>query len=129
MGGGDAFNFNESALRERFDGDGAAGGVGRLEELGVHLVHGGEIPHIGQEDGGFYHTPETEPGRFQDGPGVGKALAGLLLHPSFRESAGARVDGKLSRYEYQPGAAVHRLAVRSDGRWGLFCLNGFHRML
>lgn len=51
--GGDALDLDEGGFREGLDGEGAAGRVWSLEELGIDGVHCGEIVHIGKEDGGL----------------------------------------------------------------------------
>ena len=43
-----ALHLNEGAFGESLDGHGAAGGERSAEELGVDIIHGGEVPHVGQ---------------------------------------------------------------------------------
>ena len=93
LAGCNALNLHQGAFRERLDRDGAAGREGGGEELGVDFVHGGEIGHVGQEDGGLDDVLEAQAGLFEDGPRIGEALPGLDLDATFREGAGGRVDG------------------------------------
>ncbi len=90
-----ALDLHQGALREGLDGDGAAGREGSGEELGVDFVHGGEVGHVGQEDGGLDHVLEAQAGRFENGARIGEALPGLDLDAAFGEGAGGRVDGQL----------------------------------
>ncbi len=122
----DALDLHQGAFRERLDGDGAAGREGGGEELGVHLVHGGEVGHVGQENRGLHHVGKAQSRRFEDGAGVGEALPGLDLHVTFREGAGGRVDGQLPGNENEADAGVDGLAVRPDGGRGFFSVDCVH---
>ena len=82
---GDALNLYECSFGEGLDGHGTAGREGTRKEGGVHLVHGGEISHIGQENRGFDHVGKREARFLQDGLCVEDGLAGLLLDAAVRE--------------------------------------------
>ena len=110
---GDALNLYECAFGEGLHGHGTAGREGTRKEGGVHLVHGGEISHIGQENRGFDHVGKREARFLQDGLCVEDGLAGLLLDAAVRECARRGVDGKLSGKENQAGATADGLAVRA----------------
>ena len=126
---GYALHFHQGSLRKGFHGNGAAGRERGGEKLGIHLVHGAEIGHIGQKDGGFHDVAQRQAARLENGLGVGDALAGLLLDAALRECAGGGVDGQLAGNEDESGTGIDSLAVRADGRRGLLCLNGFHRTI
>ena len=51
--------------------------VYKRQVLGVHLVEGGEVGHVGQEAGGLVHPVEARARGGQDGPHVLAALLGL----------------------------------------------------
>ena len=127
--GGDALDFNEGASREGLDGEGAAGRERSGEELGVDLVHGGEIAHVGKEYRRLDDARKAEAGRFEDGPRVEQGLAGLLLDAALREGTRGGIDGELTGNENEAVAAVDSLAVRADGGRCFFSVDRFHSIL
>ena len=60
-------------------GEAGAGRIGRLELLGIELVHGGEVPHIGEEHRALHHVVPGQAGSLQGLVQIGKALEELLL--------------------------------------------------
>ena len=118
-------NLNQSALRKGLHSHSTAGRERRSEELGIHLVHSGEVSHIGQKNRSLDHVGQGKAGFFQDGLCIQDGLTGLLLNAAFRESARSGIDGKLSGKENKAGAAVNGLAVRADSGRSFLRADGF----
>ncbi len=53
--------------------------------LGVDIVDGGEVLHVGEEDGALDHLGEGRPAGLQDGTHVLHHLLGLGAHVGARE--------------------------------------------
>ena len=80
LSGSDALDFYEGILGKGFYRNGAAGGEGSLEKLGVHLVHGGKICHISKQHRSLYHIIICEPGSLKYCTYILKRTAGLCLN-------------------------------------------------
>ena len=94
------------------------------KERGVNAVHGSEVVHVAQENGGFDDVFHGCAGSLEDGPAVFKRLAGLLLDRG-GESTGGHINGKLAGRDDQ-AARPDALRIRADRRRGLFgCDNVF----
>src|ERR1039458_1119133 len=66
---GDRINFHQGVLGQARHLDGRAGGRDdtlRREVSSVHLVHGGEVGHIFEEDGGLDDVGQVEASLFKD---------------------------------------------------------------
>ena len=98
-GHGDAFDFDEGVFREAGYLDGGTGGWHVAfwgEVAGVDLVHGGEVVHVLEEDGGLENVGEREVDGVEDGAEVFADALGLLGDAAFDEVAGGGVDGDLA---------------------------------
>ena len=124
--GCNALDFDERSFWKRLDRDCAPGGERLREEGSIYLIHGGEIPHVCEEDRRLDHVRKAEAGCLEYSRSVEKALPGLLPDPAFREGSGRRIYRKLASNEHKSAARIDCLAVRSDGRRGLVCLDRFH---
>lgn len=88
-----------------------------MEVLGIHLVHGSEVRHVGEEDGGLNHIVERSAGLGEDGLDVLDRLAGLGLDVGGHLAVGG-VDGKLTGYKDQV-AGLYGLAIGADCAGGV----------
>ena len=121
---GDALDLNERVLGEAGDFDRAARRIVTGKERGVNAVHGSEVVHVAQENGGFDDVFHGCAGSLEDGLAVFERLAGLLLDRG-GESTGGHVNGKLAGRDDQ-AARPDALRIRADRRGGLFgCDNVF----
>ena len=98
--------------------DGAAA-PGRLagEVLGVDLVEGGEVGHVGDEAGGLDDLGQVGAGGGQDGGHIAAALLGLG-GDALGDIAGGRIHGDLAGAENE-GTCDHALGVGADGGRGV----------
>src|SRR5882762_5826386 len=95
----DHFDLDESVFGESGHGYGGAGGGydafgGKV--FGVDLVHGGEVGHVLEEDGGLYDVNEVEAGFAEDGFEVFEHAGGLFGDAAGDEHAGGRVQSDLA---------------------------------
>src|SRR5882724_2523604 len=111
------FDLHLHAFGQAADGDSRAGGPVTAEGLGIDLVHGAEVSHVGEEDGGFHHPVEAAPGRLQNGPEVLHHSRSLLRDPTGDYVAGRRVDRDLARRKDE-AAGDDALAVGTDSLGG-----------
>ena len=115
--------LSEDALGQVLHGHAGAGGL-RGEILGIDLVEGGEIAHVGQEAGGLEHLVEAGAGGFQDGAHVLAALL-RLGGDAGGHLAGGGVHGDLAG---GIDKTVHfkTLGIGTDGAGGVLGFQNFH---
>lgn len=70
------FYFAQHTFRQCLYGNAAARGLGG-EELGVHLIKGGEVCHIGEEAGGFENLFKAAAAGSEHSTDIFAALLGL----------------------------------------------------
>ncbi len=99
---GDGVDFDEHVFGKADDLYGGAGWRGFRERFGVDCVHGGEVVHVFEEDGGFYDVAEIRAASRQDGFQIFQHLPGLRFNP-VRNRAGGWMERDL------PGA-IERIA-------------------
>ena len=94
--------------------DRGAGRGRRREQRGVDLVHGGEVVHVRQVDGGLHHRVEAGARGRQDGSEIGEDLARLAGDIAGRPSAPCGIQRNLAGAEHP---AIHHdgLRIRTDG--------------
>jgi hypothetical protein len=84
----------------------------------VHLVHGGEVRHVHEEDGGLDHVGQGQAGAAQHRGEVEQRALRLLGHPVPRQPAVGREQAELAGGDDEPVAAVQPhdlgLAVGAD---------------
>ena len=98
---GNTFHLNERTLGQVLDSYCRTAWVWSAEELGIHLVHSCEVPHVREEYCCLYNVAQVCAGSLEDVLGIGEALSSLFLYASFGEVACGRVYGQLSRCEYK----------------------------
>ncbi len=81
---------------------------------GVDLVHGLEIGHVLQIDGGLQQPAEIDAGDGEHGLQVLEDLPGLGFHAAIDQLAGFRVNTDLSGYE-QHVPPAHGLGIWPQG--------------
>lgn len=114
LGLGNQLDFHACILRQSLHCESRTSGERCLEELGIHLVHVAKVGHVGHKYGGLYHICHRQTLCFEDGFGVGEALAGQLFDAALGEIARRGVNGKLATDEYYV-SGTDGLAVRADG--------------
>ncbi len=118
-GDGDALDFYEGVFGEAGDLDGGAGGRGDAfggEVFGVEGVHGGEVGHVLEEDGGFDDVGEVQAGGGEDGLEVLEDAGGLGFDAAGDEARrwlGRGLPGRRCRGRCRCGRPGSR------GRWRL----------
>lgn len=98
-GFGDDFDLYKRVLGKAGDGDGGTGGWDGAfggEVFGVDLIHGGEVAHGFEEDGGFDDVGQVEACLREDGLYVFEDADGLLGDAARDQLAGGGVEGYLA---------------------------------
>ena len=80
-----AFDLHKGILGEGLHCEGAAGRERLSEKFGVDSVHGYEIAHVSEQDGGLEDFVHSCPRLFEDRFDIHQRLPGLSLHSPFRE--------------------------------------------
>ena len=101
-------------LGKGFHGDCGACGERLAEELGIHLVHGSEIIHVGQIHRGLDHVAEVESRLLEYGLGIEDALPGLFFYSALWKLSRCRIDGQLARGK-DKSTGANGLAVGANG--------------
>ncbi len=116
---GDALDLDEGILGKGGDLD---GGAGRRydafggEETGVEDVHGGEVGHVLEEDGGFDDVGDVQVSSGEDGSEVFKDAGGLGGDSARDELAAGRIKCDLAG-GVEDSTRADGLRVGADGRW------------
>ena len=84
--------------------------------FGVEGVHGGEVGHVFEEDGGFDDVGEVEAGGGEDGLEVFEDAGGLGCDAAGDQRAGGGVEGDLAG-GVEGVADADGLGVGADGGW------------
>ena len=124
IGDGDGLDLDPSAFGERGHLDGGAGGLMAGKIGGVHVVHGGEIAEVDEENRCLYDIGKGHFVRFQDRAEVVQDEGGLLRHVAFEQVAGDGVEGDLARAKEEVPDG-DGLRVRADGLGGIGGGNDF----
>ena len=95
-GQGNNVDFDEHVLGEAGDLDGGAGGRGVGEVAAVDLIHGGEVGHVLEEDGGFDDLSERAAGGLEDCGEVLQDAFGLDSDVARNDLLGSGIEGDLA---------------------------------
>lgn len=120
---GDGFDFDEDTHGQALHGEGGAGGAVGVVVLGVDLVHGFEVLHVGQQAGALDDILEGVAGLVEDGLDVLHDLLGLG-GDTLGDRLGGGIDGNLAR-DVEGVAGLNSLAVGSNGRGGVGSVDDF----
>src|SRR5271166_5371979 len=111
---GDNVDFDEHILGEAGDLDGGARGRIGSKMVRVDLVHGGEVVHAFQKDGGLDHLRQRAAGGGQNARDVLQNALGLRGDVSGNELLGGGIEGDLAG-EKDEAVGLDGLGVRADG--------------
>jgi len=111
---GDGLDLDSRAARQRGDRDSRSGGPVVAEDLGVDLVHQGEVGHVHQEDRGLHDGGEVGAAGAEDGPQILQHPQRLLRDAAVHQLPALGIESHLPRSE-EKAVGLDPLAVRSDG--------------
>ena len=95
LSAGDCLNLHQSVLRQSRDLNSAARRSILRKESGVHLVHGREVVHIAEKNGGLDDIFHRKSRLRQNSLNIGQGLTGLLCDAAGSEATGRGVYGQL----------------------------------